>query len=156
MKKSVSVARAMKEKNRVALRLRIAEYRMKQNNSQCTRIPRTFDVQQAYNDTQVLRERLIETKAAIAKASNPITEKLIQLNEIKAEISFLKDVSTKEGDFPRETYRSTDATFDTFTAIFTETQISEKVDQLQCQAEVLQDELDEFNAKTYVTIEVDW
>lgn len=156
MKKAVSIARAMKEKNRIASWLRLTEHKIRRNNSRSIRIPRAYDVQQVYEESKRLRKRLIETRSAIAEANHGIAAKLVELAEIKNEITFLGRVDTQEGEYPREgSYRTTDNAIDTFTVILSESQISQEIEKLQLRANAIQDEIDEFNASTLVTIEID-
>ena len=153
MKNRVTVARALKEKNRVAGRLAKALNLVSRENSQDSNIPRGVDVEATYAQAKELRKRLVETKTAIALANQPIVGKIIELEEIKSEISYLNGLDVKEGVFVSNSYNST--VTNEFSAVIKKQQVLEEVERLQSRADRLQDELDEFNALTKVEIEVD-
>ena len=73
MKNRVTVARALKEKNRVAGRLAKALNLVSRENSQDSNVPRGVDVDATYAQAKELRKRLVETKTAIALANQPIS-----------------------------------------------------------------------------------
>ena len=153
MKNRVTVARALKEKNRVAGRLAKALNLVSRENSQDSNVPRGVDVNATYAQAKELRKRLVETKTAIALANQPIVGKIIELEEIKSEISYLNGLDVKEGVFVSNSYNST--VTNEYSAVIKKQQVLEEVERLQSRADRLQDELDEFNALTKVEIEVD-
>ncbi len=153
MKNRVTVARALKEKNRVAGRLAKALNLVSRENSQDSNVPRGVDVDATYAQAKELRKRLVETKTAIALANQPIVGKIIELEEIKSEISYLNGLDVKEGVFVSNSYNST--VTNEYSAVIKKQQVLEEVERLQSRADRLQDELDEFNALTKVEIEVD-
>ncbi len=153
MKNRVTVARALKEKNRVAGRLAKALNLVSRENSQDSNVPRGVDVDATYAQAKELRQRLVETKTAIALANQPIVGKIIELEEIKSEISYLNGLDVKEGVFVSNSYNST--VTNEYSAVIKKQQVLEEVERLQSRADRLQDELDEFNALTKVEIEVD-
>jgi hypothetical protein len=153
MKKCVTIARALKEKNRVAGRLAKALNLVSRENSQDSNVPRGVDVDATYAQAKELRKRLVETKTAIALANQPIVGKIIELEEIKSEISYLNGLDVKEGVFVSNSYNST--VTNEYSAVIKKQQVLEEVERLQSRADRLQDELDEFNALTKVEIEVD-
>lgn len=153
MKNRVTVARALKEKNRVAGRLAKALNLVSRENSQDSNVPRGVDVGATYAQAKELRKRLVETKTAIALANQPIVGKIIELEEIKSEISYLNGLDVKEGVFVSNSYNST--VTNEYSAVIKKQQVLEEVERLQSRADRLQDELDEFNALTKVEIEVD-
>lgn len=153
MKKLVSIARALKEKNRVAGRLKQMCAQIERENSREVRIPRGIDVPEMYALAKETRKRLIETKRVIAEANRPIVGKIIELDEIKSEIAFLNALDVKEGRFVSVNYGTRIET--EITAIIRKAQVLEEIAELQSRADALQDELDDFNATTKVEIEID-
>lgn len=96
---------------------------------------------------------MLATKRAIAEANHAIVGKILELDEVKAQIAFLNGLNVKEGRFVTTRYSET---FETeVTAVIQKTQVLKEVEALQKQADALQDELDNFNATTFVEIEVD-
>lgn len=152
MKNRVTIARALKEKNRIAGRLAKARDLVAQENSQDIKVPRGVDVAAMYASSKVFCKRLVETKTAIALANQPIVGKIIELDEIKSEISYLGRLDVKEGVFVSESYNNT--VTKECTAVITKQQVVDEIEKLQFRADRLQDEIDEFNALTKVEIDV--
>jgi len=149
----VTIARALKEKNRVAGRLAKARELVGAENSQDKSVPRGVDVAAMYDLAKMLRNRLIAIKSAIAEANKPIVSKIIELDEIKSEIAFLNGLDVKEGRFVTTNYGTRiESEID---AIISKQQVLDEVAALQVRADRIQDELDEFNATTKVEIELD-
>ncbi|MBR4651801.1 MAG: hypothetical protein IKO72_00415 [Kiritimatiellae bacterium] len=153
MKTMVVIARALKEKNRVAGRLVRARELVGAENSKDKSVSRGVDVAAMYDLAKVLRNRLVAIKSAIAEANKPIVSKIIELDEIKSEISFLNGLDVKEGKFVTTNYGSRiESDID---AVIRKQQVLDEVAALQARADRIQDELDEFNATTNVEIEID-
>ena len=153
MKKQVSIARALKEKNRVAGRLAKAREIIQQENSKDKSLPRRVDVEASYAEAKMLEARLVAIKSAIAQANNPIVAKIIELDELKSEIAFLNGLNVKEGRFEEVTYG--DKIVRDIEAVVGQARVLAEVAELQKRADALQDALDEFNASTKVEIEID-
>ena len=153
MKKRVTIARALKEKNRVAGRLAKARELVGRENSKDKNVPRGIDVSETYALAKTLRDRLISIKSAISEANSPIVSKIIELDEVKSEISYLNGLDVKEGKFVSGSYRTRIET--DLDAVIRQPQVLDEVTALQARADRLQDELDEFNATTKIEIEID-
>lgn len=153
MKKQVSIARALKEKNRVAGRLAKAREIIQQENSKDKSLPRRVDVEATYAEAKMLEARLVAIKSAIAQANNPIVAKIIELDELKSEIAFLNGLNVKEGRFEEVSYGN--KIVRDIEAVVGQARVLAEVAELQKRADVLQDALDEFNASTKVEIEID-
>ena len=153
MKKMVTIARALKEKNRVAGRLAKARQLVGSENSNEKKIPRRVDVVSVRDEARVLAERLIAIKTAIAVANEPIVGKIIELDEVKSAISWLNGLNVREGVFEEANYGG--KVVKEYEAAIGKDDILKQVDALQRRADDLQDALDEFNASTKAEIEVD-
>ena len=153
MKKRVTVARALKEKNRVAGRLAKARELVGRENSKDKNVPRGIDVSETYALAKTLRDRLVAIKSAIAEANSPIVSKIIELDEVKSAISFLNALDVKEGKFVSTNYGTRVET--ELEAVIRQPEVLNDVAALQARADRLQDELDEFNATAKIEIEVD-
>ena len=153
MKKLVSIARALKEKNRVAGRLAKAREIIGKENSKDKSLPRRVDVEAAYAEAKMLEARLVAIKSAIAQANNPIVAKIIELDEVKAEIAFMNGINVKEGRFEEVAYGN--KIVREIEAVVGQERVLAEVAELQKRADALQDALDEFNASTKIEIEID-
>lgn len=151
---TMTLARALKEKNRVAGRLAIVRGRIHRLNSWEEDIaPREGDVQALDAEASQLQQRLIAIKSAIAVANVKIAEKLISLSETKSEIEYVKGIPTKAGTFIDVTYGGAHITH-TFTTVLSNQAVIQRCEELQAKIEQLQDEIDEYNALTQVEIPV--
>lgn len=153
MKRMVSIARALKEKNRVAGRLAKARQLVGKENSKEKKVPRGVDVKAAYAEAKTLRDRLVAIKTAIAVANQPIVGKIVELAEVKSEIAYLNTLNVQEGVFEESSYAG--KLVKEYDAVLKNAEVLSEVDALQCRADELQDELDEFNASVKVEIEMD-
>ena len=93
--RKVSIAYALKEKNRVAGRLAKARQLVNRENSTDKRNPSVVDVRSVYNDSKKLRDRLVAIKTTISVANQPIVGKIVELAEVKSEISYLNSLDVK-------------------------------------------------------------
>ena len=152
MKKLVSIARALKEKNRVAGRLAKAREIIGKENSREKKIPRSIDVATMMEGAKSFQAQLIAIKSAIAKANGQIIDKIIALDEIKSEIAFLSNLDVKEGIFEEASYSG--HVVKEFDAVFKQADVLAKIAVLQKEADALQDALDDFNAVSKVEIEI--
>lgn len=153
MKQKVSLARALKEKNRVAGRLARILTEIGKENSKEELIPRGVDVAALFEQSKRLRRQLTAIKQSIALANQPIIAKILELDEIKSEIAFLNNLDVQEGRFITEGYRTTIEKH--YSAIIRKAHVIEEVARLQARADALQDALDEFNVVTKVMIDID-
>ncbi len=153
MKKNVTIARALKEKNRLAGRLAQIRALIGKENSREKNVPRGIDVQASFEVAKVLKQRLVDVKAAIAAANKPIVAKIVELDEMKAEIAWLNGLETREGVFKQANYGG--IVTEEYDAVIKKADLLEELKKLQKRADELQDALDEFNASTKVEIEMD-
>jgi len=153
MKKMVTIARALKEKNRVAGRLAKARQLVSTENSNEKKIPRRVDVAAVREEARTLAERLVAIKSAIAAANAPVVGTIIELDETKSAIAWLNGLNVREGVFEETNYGG--KVVKEYEAVIDQAAVLKQVEALQRRADDLQDALDEFNASTKVEIEVD-
>ena len=153
MKKSVSLARGLKEKNRLAGKLKELRDGISLNNSRDEEMPRDVDVEKSMDEAAKIKERLVEVKVALAAANKDIVGLIIGLEELKSEIAWLKNLDTTERKSrsyyaDKEVIRRTDA-------IISGPAKLKMLEELQTKANKIQDELDDFNASHRICIEID-
>lgn len=153
MKKMVTIARALKEKNRVAGKLAKVRELVKAENSHEVKVPRSVEVKDLYAESWRLMSRLIDIKSAVAVANAGIVAKIIALDEVKAAICYLNGLDTKEGVFEESNYNG--KVVREYQAELRQAEVLKEIDRLQKQAEDIQDSLDEYNAVTKVEVEFD-
>ena len=147
---NVSLARALKEKNRIAGRLRKAQELVKKENRKVAGSPRAVDVVATLAEAERLSALLAVVKAAIAKANDGIVASIVELEEVKSMIALLGSVNTDDEVEVERDYRGTvERRWD---VAVRQPEILAKTTALQERADALQDALDEYNAKTRVEL----
>jgi hypothetical protein len=151
--KTMTIARALKEKNRIAGRLNTVRTRIANYNScEITNNKRPFDIEELFQENKKLEENLVAIKAGISRANAGIVDKINKLGEIKAEITWLNNVSTREGKYTENGYGGKIER--EFTAVISANKIVQETEALQKECEDLQDEIDAYNASHSVDIEL--
>lgn len=148
----MSLAQALKEKNRLAGELAQNWTMIARENSKREDVSRVIDVTETYRKVQLFREKLVELKTKIGLANAGNLERIYRFEELKNELKRLEDIRTDEtSDFQaigesnyKEFKRS---------VVFTAAQIYEMREKLQQECNSIQDELDAYNATTKIDFE---
>ncbi len=141
-----TIAKALKEKNKLKNEIALIERKLNTHNSIIKGNKRPFDIEEVDKQLHEKVNALVALKAAISKANAPVQEKIFRLAEVRGLISFYRKMTVKEGLFI-EGYR--DEAHD-YEALFNEAEIEVKVKKLEEEAEILQDSLDSFNFTTTI------
>lgn len=144
----VSLAKALKERSRLAGKLKRNFELINKENSMITGSRRSFDLHALHEECNQIFQRLIQIKKIIAKANAPIAEKLVEMDEIKSMIANLRGIDTTIG-FHRNGYNAETVCYD---VVLGKAELTAEMEELQKHGEAIQDELDEFNALTKVEI----
>ena len=136
-----TLARALKEKNRIAAKLREAQLMVQRHNRKVKGSPRSVAVAEWAERSERLSARLVAVKTAIARANGGIIDAIVELQETKSMIAFFYRVQTRDDLEPQR-----DGTYTEYDVALDETAILAKTDALQCRANALQDRIDEYNA----------
>ena len=147
---NVTLARALKEKNRLAGRLRKAMSLVKRANRKREGSPQSVDVAAALAEVERLSALLAQVKAAIAKANDGIMARIVELEETKALIAFVESVPADEEVEVERDYRG--VVERRWEVAIREPELLAKAEALQKRADALQDALDEYNAATRVDL----
>ena len=142
----MTLARALKEKERISRRLaRARELFMSVN---CVRAgePREVDAKEAYEAMQSIQRRHVAMKKAIAVANAGVSPILAEMLVVKAELFVDKWVESEDGEKER---RREKVVYDSFINEKTRREIMEKLTE---RIDDLQDEVDEFNATHFVEL----
>ena len=144
----MSLARALKERSRLAGKLKRDFDILNKENSVIAGSERSFDLKAVFAECRELHERLVALKRAIAAANAPIAGKLAEMDEVKSMISYLREVDTTVG-YKQRGYGEEKVCME---VVLGAAELSAEAERLQTRAEELQDELDEFNALTEVEV----
>ena len=158
---TLTLAQALKQKNRLAGESTRLREIVKRENSRKESTPARADVRASYNELVATSRQLATLKGAISTAnagaadlSRGIYGKLNLQAELRGLISFLDELSTKEGEeVERVGFLSRDEASKTiFVAEIKRDEVDRLKREFQKEIEVLQDEIDEFNAATRISV----
>ena len=142
----MSLARALREKNRLAEEIDHLWEIIQSENSCLETHKRTADVKKALQTIDRYAAKLVELKTKIGNANQPEhLRKMHLLDETKNRLAKLSDVTGSED--PETNYRGEKIER---TAVFNDVMLIQMRRQLQNEANRLQDELDAFNASTQI------
>jgi hypothetical protein len=149
---SISLAKALSIKNRLAGRLAQARSNIETYNSvlagqRDAEGRSVVDVRAEYERLLLLQEAIVTVKAAIQRANEPFYEDVLRLAEKKALVQMLSNLNTKHGSEPGFNgveYR--------YTATILKPEVLEMVRRLEAEIDRLQDKLNQFNATTQVSL----
>jgi hypothetical protein len=142
----MNVKQALKVKNKLVTELK-AQYQILQKyNSIEEGNPRRYSMVDSFDKIQSLSSELVELKARIHKANQPVYQQIFELAELKGFVKELKKVPTDEGK-QTERYGSVQSIKVVELNIV---DIENRVGELQDKIEALQNELDIHNANTQI------
>lgn len=143
--KQMTVAKALKTKNRLVKKINTLTNRIYEYNSIPDGNRRPYDMEQLLNEIGELRKKLVDLKAKVHRANEPVFEKIFRLSELKSYITSLNSVDTTTG--VDTGWGSSEVTH---VAQIGPAELNVLIDGVQAQIDDLQDELDEWNAKTQI------
>jgi hypothetical protein len=148
----VTLARALSIKDRLAGRLAQARVNVEQYNSVLaaqTNIDALawIDVRAEYARYRKLQDGLIALKAEIQRASQPISEDLLQLRELEDLVEFLGGLNTRHGSEPGHTGIEL-----RYVAEIKKPEVLEMVRKLEVEIDEIQDKINQFNVSTRIEI----
>jgi hypothetical protein len=149
---TVTLAKALSVKNRLAGRLSQARSNIETYNSVLAgqrdeQNRATVDVRAEYERLLMLQEGIIAVKAAIQRANAVVYEDVLRLAEKKALVQMLSNLNTKHGSEPGFNgveYR--------YLATILKPEALEMVRRLEAEIDKLQDRLNQYNANTTVEV----
>jgi len=158
---TLTLAQALKKKNRLAGESTRLREIVKRENSRKESTPARADVRASYNELVSTSRQLASLKGAIstgnagsADLNRGIYGKLNLQAELRGLISFLDELPTKEGEeVERVGFLSRDEASKTvFVAEIKRDEVDRLKREFQKEIETLQDQIDEFNAATRISV----
>ena len=154
--KKMTIARALKEKERVARKLKSARETLGRVNSVMVGLKRPVDAKEAFEAVQRLQNRFLEIKKAIAAANAGISAQLTEMLVVRAEKEYYEKLDCRESSPRGEWEIANDGSrvwrTEQFDAYINEGKRQEIVEALEQRLYDLQDEVDAFNATHSVEI----
>ena len=142
----MNVKQALKVKNKLVTDLKSQFEILKKYNSIEEGNPRRYSMVDTLDKITNLSNQLVELKAQIHKANQPVYDKIFALAELKGLVKELKKVPTEEGKI-NERYGSVVSVKEVELNVV---DIQNKVDILTAKIEEIQNELDIHNANTQI------
>jgi len=152
---SMNISKALKEKNRIAGRISKLQTQVSKYNRYKKDSAKEFSSKELLESLQTEWAYLIDIKSKIAKANAGISDKLVQLTEAKAELSFWNGISNtgpseevvSESKYVGGQYIYVDTVM---ICDITNKSVQTNINRIQKLIEDLQDEIDEYNATTKI------
>lgn len=144
---NISLSKALKIKNRIAKEIKDLQTIISQNNSSVVGNKASFDIKESYDELLTLKNKLGELKMKINIANSGIVGKMVEINELKSHIVFLRTIDTSEGMTNISRYETN---LVEKTAVFDALFIRNEVKNTQTKIDSLQDEIDKYNATTTI------
>jgi hypothetical protein len=143
----MTIAQALKEKNKkIGLISRLRD-RLETYNSVERGTVREYDPRTMFEELNHEIKSLVGLKQKIHQASAPVRHQIFFQSELKAQIRFLRTVSTSNG-FVRDRHSREDRY--QLEAVITRSEMDQILETLEKEVEMIQDELDQFNHKTLI------
>ena len=156
----MTVARALKEKERIARKLAKAKELFATSNCVRADEEREIDIKETYESMRGLQRQYVAIKRAIAVANAGISPSLVEMLAVRAELAFYTNLRCREsemseemvradGDGERMVRRRVKIVYNTFVNEKTRQEILENLTK---RLDDLQDEVDNFNATHFVEL----
>ena len=150
-KEIMTLAQALKRKNRLAQMVADARQRASQHNSTLEGNAPAFNVHELMAQARQNQERLVRLKAAISRANEPIQEEIYRMAELKGEASWLRGLTINEG----VTMAPYAQTTQTYTAQLGSREQAELIAAVEDEIDAVQERLDRHNAITEIEIDLE-
>jgi hypothetical protein len=144
----ITLAKALKLKNRLAGRLSKVNVDIQMHNSRLAEQPQIVSVSQAYERRRNIVDSLVALKSAVVRANSPIQEALIRQGELRAEIEFLGNIHVMDG-VQKHSYQGGDIHY---VAQLKKENIDTLTSNLEKQIDAIQDQIDEHNHATKIEV----
>jgi hypothetical protein len=146
---TLTLAKALKLKNRLAGRLAKVQIEIQQYNSVLEGAEQP-PIKRLAEEREQLVALLIDLKAAISQANAKIQHLIFELAESKASIEFYQRINTRHGK--EGMYHGTDKPI-VYVAVLRKEDIDAKVAALEQKIDEIQDRLDQYNQTTRIDID---
>jgi hypothetical protein len=140
----MKLAKALKQKNKLAGEVTQLKELLTQQNSRSTKQKFDYNNQEVLTNLRAKIDELVATKAAIGAANSEIYSKIFRLAELKGLVTTLKGLSTKEGVYAESLGYSQSVEVE-YIAQIKKAEADKLVEELENEIQELQDALDEFN-----------
>ena len=145
----MTLSKALRWKKRAIEKIRKFEVEVQSNNSHIEGEEQEVDVQNSLNKRSEWVLHLVALKLQLMKASEPIRHKIFALAEAKAEIKFFQGIPVNHGKTRGRYREEADVTY---VATIRKAEQDANIQTLQDKIDLLQTEIDAFNAETILEV----
>lgn len=149
----MTLARVLRYKKRLIETIRHLEAEIRQFNSVMVTVERDIDVRQALQNRQTLVKHLVDLKLQIQMANKGIDRQILELAETKAEITFLSQIGTAHG-VQEDRFYGANENMPKYTAEIRRAEQQKMVHDLEDKIDLLQSQIDAYNAGTQIEVEI--
>jgi hypothetical protein len=143
----MNLHQALKKKNKLVGDLNKVNIQISGNTRWLKGNTPSYNLEDLLTKRTHIVEELNNLKVELSRASAPILPKIFQLAELKSATQMFKNMSLNRG-FESESYRTT-ALLE-YDSAMTEMERDKRVENMEAQIAVIQDEIDAFNAVTKI------
>lgn len=152
---AITLARALKLKNRLAGQLTRLGQRAVAHNSRVDSAKKVYDTTAVFAEYADVATQLVEVKTKIQHGNAAIAGKIIQIGELRSEISLLQGMTVTEGPVAQHSYRDDKEIVHNFVASIGATMRDRQVALIEGDIDTLQDDIDSHNASTKIDLSFD-
>lgn len=146
----MTLSRALRYKKRVVETIRVLENDIISSNSVIEGEERTVDISASLAKREKMVDHLLSLKKVTQQFTLPIMHKILLIAELKSEAAFMQRIPTHSGVI-KPKYQG-DQTLTYFCTIRKD-QKDQRITEIQDQIDVLQTEIDHYNAVTTIEVE---
>jgi len=141
----MTIAKALKEKNKLTTRLSKLWQKIYSHNSAIVGSEKPYDLDDVWAQIQDTMQKIVDLKTRIHNASSPVRDKIFLLSELKTHATHLSTINTSKGKT-----RSYGTEPDQIEAHFDIVWKDQQIELTEAQIEATQEELDRFNHTTLI------
>jgi DNA repair ATPase RecN len=144
----MNIAKALKAKNQLINEINKLKAKVKNHNSIVKGNEQTYDISALLQQLDVKSQELVKLKVKLTQANAVVQDKIYEIGELKAMITFYREIPVKQGKVSVG-YNNELVEYE---AQFKQKDKDEAIEKLEQGIIKLQDELDTFNYTTTITI----
>ena len=141
----MKLSKALKQKNRLVRKINSLQQLINRDNSTLEKDYNEEVISGRFAEYYTSVNELVQLKSKIQQATAPIADKLLAMAELKGQANFINNLKTRQGSF-----KDYDGNEEVYSCYYSQNHVDEKVSEIECKIDELQDEVDEYNAITSI------
>lgn len=145
---AMTLARALRYRNKVQNRLNELSVQIKRSNSYIKGNTPEYKIREVLAEYQKIADHLVALKCAIAQANGGIQSSILRMAELKGRATMLRELDVRLGQEPDYSGGMTEWVSD-----IRSPEKASMIRAIESEIDTLQDKVDEYNANTRIQIE---